>query len=315
MAQICTPEYGYEGYSYMVEGQCDLDNITAGCTTVNGSISMSVNYTGGFYLPNIRNITGNIRWYLSEPLDAVPKTTSMHLPDLEFLGGTLDVSSIPTLQSFVAPQLQTVEWAANIEYAQEVDLRSLVDLEYLTITGNVSSLRLDSLRQVRQDILICNMDECDSKNSPNGVLNVSLPALHDTGHLNAEGRFSSFDTPNLTNLTGFGTAFYNIKLVTSGEAPINISFPELKYIQGEDLQSISVSIPDISNMTAWFSVNAYNQLDINLPFQEAQDILLTGNISSVQFPNLTSVDTFTVNSVASLDLMFGVVVGVVIGLL
>lgn len=42
---------------------------------------------------------------------------------------------------------------------------------------------------------------------------------------------------------------------------------------------LSISIPGISNMTAWFSVNAYDQLDIDLPFQEAQDILLSGNIS------------------------------------
>lgn len=138
MAQICTPEYGYEGYSYMVDGQSDLDKFTTKCTTVNGSIAMSVNYTGGFHLPNIRNITNGIRWYRYGPYDDVPKTTSMDLPDLEFLGGSLELTGMPTFQSFTAPKLETIGWLADIDYAQEVDLRSLVDLEYLIVTGNVS---------------------------------------------------------------------------------------------------------------------------------------------------------------------------------
>jgi hypothetical protein len=117
----------------------------------------------------------------------------------------------------------------------------------------------------------------------------------------------SLATPNLTNLTGFGNGFYNFKLLTAGGPPINVSFPELKYIQGEGLWlegniskyfppcsiskhfkyrnckltniASSISIPKITNMTVWFSVDAYDELDINLPFQEAQDIILTGNIT------------------------------------
>jgi hypothetical protein len=135
MAQICTPE---DGYRYLVGRQSDLDEITAKCTTVNGSITMTVNYTGSFYLPNIRNITNGLWWSLTEFKNETPKTTSIDLPDLEFLGGSLEFNDISTLQSFTAPKLETVEWAANIQCTQEVDLRSLVDLEYLTITGNVS---------------------------------------------------------------------------------------------------------------------------------------------------------------------------------
>lgn len=41
----------------------------------------------------------------------------------------------------------------------------------------------------------------------------------------------------------------------------------------------SISIPDIRNMSVWFTVNAYDQLDIDLPFQEAQTISLSGNIT------------------------------------
>lgn len=139
MAQICTPELGDEGYAYIVNSQSDLDTITANCMTVNGSILMSVDYTGGFSLANIRNITGNLQWYQSSgPSDNTPQTTSMDLPDLEYVGGSLEVSSIPTLTSLIAPKLETVHWSLDIDHAHEVDLRSLVDLEYMRIAGNVS---------------------------------------------------------------------------------------------------------------------------------------------------------------------------------
>jgi hypothetical protein len=45
----------------------------------------------------------------------------------------------------------------------------------------------------------------------------------------------SFATPNLTNITGIGTGFYGIKLITAGGPPINVSFPELTYLQGQGL--------------------------------------------------------------------------------
>lgn len=139
MAQICTPEYGGDQWhAYIVNSQSDLDAIAANCTTVNGTITMSANYTGGFSLSNIRNITEDIRWFQANSSNVPPQITSMELPDLEYLGGSLNMFGIPTLTSLIAPKLATVGWSLDIDYVQEVDLRSLVDLEYLGITGNVS---------------------------------------------------------------------------------------------------------------------------------------------------------------------------------
>ena len=215
MAQICTPEYGNEGYSYIINNQSDLDEIAAKCTTVNGSIAMSYNYTGAFRLPNIRNITRTIKWLrILRLTEDSPKPTSIDLPDLEFLGGSLYMNGLPTLKSVTAPKLKTVGWNADIDYAEEVDFRSLTESEYFSVMGNVSrcvnetsdnwhkcmvdgevdecSLRLDSLRQVRQRVLICNKEKCSREASPHGCLDVSLPALHDVGHLHLEGRFSRY---------------------------------------------------------------------------------------------------------------------------
>ncbi|KAB8264654.1 hypothetical protein BDV32DRAFT_145331 [Aspergillus pseudonomiae] len=305
MAQICTPERGYEGYTYVVYDQSDVDEITAKCTTVNGSIAMAYNYTGGFHLPNIRNVTRSIDWVQSRHFGSFPNTTSVDLPDLEFLGGSLGLNNLPALQSLTAPKLATVGWSTDIGYAREVDLRSLVESEYLQVRGNVSTLRLDSLRHVRQRMLICNRDECDPEKPPHDALDLSLPSLNDVGHLYLKGRFSSLDTPKLANITGAGLDYYGIQVLTAGGPAIDLSFPELKYIRSGSLSLegniASISMPNINKLTVWLTVKAYDGLDIDLPFQEADTIVLSGNISSVQFPNLRSVDTFQVNTITSLD--------------
>ncbi|KAE8311858.1 hypothetical protein BDV41DRAFT_565420 [Aspergillus transmontanensis] len=306
MAQICTPEWGYEGESYIINNQSDLDEIAAKCTTINGSIAMSYNYTGAFHLPNIRNITKGFKWFsiLSVGGD-YPRPTSINLPDLEFLGGSIWFNSLPTLKNFTAPKLKTVGSKAFIDVTQELDLRSLVESEYLAVRGDASSVRLDSLRQVRQQIQICNTDECNPNNSSHGTLDLSLPALHEVGHLLLQGRFSSLDTPKLTNITGYGYGSYSIRLLSAEGPKIDLSFPELKYIHDESLWlegSIgSLSMPSLTNLSVWLYVKTYDQLDINLPFEEAGTMTLGGNISSVQFPNLKSVSQLQVNTAASLD--------------
>ncbi|KAB8220096.1 hypothetical protein BDV33DRAFT_191480 [Aspergillus novoparasiticus] len=306
LAQICTPERGYEGESYIINNQSDLDEIAAKCTTINGSIAMSYNYTGAFHLPNIRNITKGFRWFQIIDLSSdYPKPTSINLPDLEFLGGSIWFNSLPTLKNFTVPKLKTVGSKAFIDVTQELDLRSLVESEYLTVGGDASNVRLDSLQQVRQQIQICNTNECNANNSSRGTLDLSLPALHDVGHLLLQGRFSSLDTPKLTNISGFGPGSYSIQLRSAEGPKIDLSFPELKYIQDGSLWlegSIgSLSMPRLTNLSVWLYIKTYDRLDINLPFEEAGTMTLGGNISSVQFPNLKSVGELQVNTAASLD--------------
>lgn len=100
---------------------------------------MSYNYTGAFHLPNIRNITKGFKWFtiLAVSMDD-PKPTSINLPDLEFLGGSIWFNSLPTLKSFTAPKLKTVGSKAFIDVTQELDLRSLVESEYLSVRGDAS---------------------------------------------------------------------------------------------------------------------------------------------------------------------------------
>ncbi|KAL1855061.1 hypothetical protein Plec18170_004475 [Paecilomyces lecythidis] len=60
-------------------------------------------------------------------------------------------------------------------------------------------------------------------------------------------------------------------------------------------------MPQMKNATGSFSVRSYVPLNISLPFEEADDVALSGNISSVQFPNLKSLSFLSIESDRRLD--------------
>ncbi|KAL2831512.1 hypothetical protein BDW59DRAFT_140251 [Aspergillus cavernicola] len=300
MAQICTPEFGTQGYAYDVSSPSVLDQIVAeGCTTINGSIVITSNFTGPFYLPNVRNITDGLRWrYDTRIGPVVPTPTSIDLPDLEFIGDDLAIYSLPTLANVSMPNLKTAVHGFNMYFVRDVNLRSLETVGYLYILGNLSSLRLDSLRYVSDKLWICNKDECDQEKSPVSAFDFSLPSLETVGTVDLEGSLSSLEVSNLRNVSEFS-------LVSGGGPALNLDFPRLTVVSGAQLDGdiASLSMPGVKNMTGILNVRTYVPLDINLPFQEAEGIILYGNISSVQFPNLTSIpqDLFSVDSTLPVD--------------
>ena len=149
-AQVCTPEplYG-EIYSYEIHNQSALDTLARGCTSINGSVSITYNYTGPVYLPNIRSIDGDLIWYpesldvswgrLSKSAeDAISQKESISVPDLEHLGGDLQFRSLHIFRNISAPKLNAVEGFVSIDYAYDVDLRSLRNADQVHIYGNLS---------------------------------------------------------------------------------------------------------------------------------------------------------------------------------
>lgn len=149
MAQVCTPEslYGYD-HAYKIADQSTLDTIASECTSINGSIYILSNYTGSFYLPNIRNISGDVHWYadtsyLYESVDSTARPvtssgSSVSFPDLEHINGSLDLQAGYNLRNISAPKLSLVGRLVQVDYAHDVDLRSLQHAEYASIFGNLS---------------------------------------------------------------------------------------------------------------------------------------------------------------------------------
>ncbi|RAL14531.1 uncharacterized protein BO97DRAFT_272057 [Aspergillus homomorphus CBS 101889] len=300
--QVCRPPRGQYGYIYYARNQSSLDTIARNCTTVDGSIVIATNFTGSFYLPNVRNITGLIRdeW---EIYSAGPTPTSISLPDLEFMGSDMDLQRMSSLTSVSAPNLKRAGWAISMDYVQDVDLRSLETVRYLTVAGKLSSLRLDSVRNVAGFVNICNKDRCDKRASAAGPLNISLPSLQTVGSIEVDGSLSGLALPNLTTIEGYGE-FVGFRLATADGPAINLTFPRLSDVNGSmSLEGPigSISMPEVRNVTTYFEVDAHDPLVIDLPLQEASEIYLHGAISSVKFPHLKSVSNFTVESSLSLD--------------
>ncbi|KAL4744264.1 hypothetical protein BDW72DRAFT_209140 [Aspergillus terricola var. indicus] len=268
MTQVCTPEtlYGYD-YAYYIANQSTLDNIASECTSINGSIRISNNYTGSFYLPNIRNISGDIQWYADSSnfyeyehsigrYDTSP-VNSVSFPDLEHIDGSLDLQYLYDLRNISAPKLSMVGHSVNVDYAYNVDLRSLQHAKYAYICGNLSSLRLDSLQSVNQTLKICNKDDCSSSLSPVTSLELFLLSLKSATYIELEGRISTW----LTSVVGLESSTWGstdgFQLTTEGGPPLNVAFPRLDTVYGA-LKVIgniaSLSMPEMidTNMTLIF---------------------------------------------------------------
>lgn len=145
---MCTPEplYG-DIYSYEIGDQAALATLRE-CTSINGSVSIKHNYTGSVYLPNVRSIAGDLWWYPGRldaegnelPLteDDMSQKGSFSVPDLEHLGGRLDVQFPHYFRNISVPKLSTVDEFVSIDYAYDVDLRALRKAKQVHIYGNLS---------------------------------------------------------------------------------------------------------------------------------------------------------------------------------
>ncbi|OJD14225.1 hypothetical protein AJ78_05411 [Emergomyces pasteurianus Ep9510] len=248
------------------------------------------NYTGSFSLPNIRNISGNIEWEYDLDYEK-PKLSSLNLPDLEYIGSSIQLNGLPTLSILSMPKLKRLEGDMDIDYVQEADFRSLETADSVNFKGNISKLRLDSLREVHEKLQICNMDVCDPDIPPISPLDISLPLLQSVGSVKFKGRISSLEVPRFTTITGNrDDYYYGLEFSTGGGPATNVTFPRLSSLKGPlhlsgDISSLSM--PNLRNMSlSSFLLSTSSPLAVNLPFDDAGDLLLRGDISSVQFPNL-----------------------------
>ncbi|KAL4765034.1 uncharacterized protein BDW70DRAFT_147337 [Aspergillus foveolatus] len=277
MAQVCTPEslYGYD-YIYYIANQSTLDTIASECTSINGSIHISSDYTGSFYLPNIRNISGDIYWsadaayvYATVDSTARPVTSSgnsVSFPDLEHIDGSLNLESYFYTKNISAPKLSLVGRSVQVDYAYDVDLRSLQHAEDASFFGDLSSLRLDSLQSVHQTLRICNMDGCSGSLSPVTSLELYLLSLESATYIELEGRISTLAVPELTSVVGLETSpaydsSKGFQLTTAGGPPLNLAFPRLDTVYGlfQVFGNIaSLSMPEMIDTNMTLEVNAVN---------------------------------------------------------
>ncbi|KAI9367648.1 hypothetical protein BJX61DRAFT_527409 [Aspergillus egyptiacus] len=306
MAQVCDlSEVG--SWALTVSSQFELDEMAESCTVINGSLMIGANYTGSFYLPNLRIITGELSWFTNrqDPLNPrEPSPTTIDLPDLEHVGNEVAFRTLSSLTKFSAPRLQTVGFSVGLGHAAEVDLRALQEVEYFSYSGNISSLRLDSLREVRRELSICNKEPCERNVVPDKALDLSLPSLEMAGEIDIDGRYSSLSMPQLRNLTGGEYLQGHFSIDTSGEEVLHLSFPKLSHMT----PSMGVrgpigifSMPSMKKLATSLHLDTSEDLNITLPFEEASSVTLAGNLTGVQFPNLKSWGSLQVYSSLPMD--------------
>ncbi|BCS25430.1 uncharacterized protein APUU_50141S [Aspergillus puulaauensis] len=298
-AQVCTPEPRYgEIYSYEIDNQSALDSLASECTSINGSVVIAYNYTGSVYLPNIRSIDGDLAWY-PDSLDQGSKTEDVKIfdlvsvPDLERLGGRLDVQSSFYFRNISVPKLSAVNGFVSIHHAHDVDLRSLRKAEQVYIRGNLSSLRLESLEEVPKDLNICTRDGCNGTGPSPSSIGLLLLSLKSAGSIDLMGTISNLALPKLTsvgpNLFSLDSDPASFELTTEGGRPLNVSFPELDTVDGAmQLGGTigSLSMPKIIDTNMTLTVETSSPLAIDLPLHRIRELEFRGNISSVNLPNL-----------------------------
>ncbi|OJJ08849.1 hypothetical protein ASPVEDRAFT_57821 [Aspergillus versicolor CBS 583.65] len=261
------PEPLYDDiYSYRIYNQSALDTLASECTSINASVAIEYNYTGSFYLPNIQSITGDLSLYP----DAISHNESISLPDLETIGGRLQLSFPHYFRTISAPKLSAVEgYYVSIQYARDVDLRALRSAKEVNINGNLSSIRLESLEEVRD------LDIYPESASPSPI-DIFLLSLKSAASIVLRGKIASISLPKLTSL---GPNRFSIdpdpasfELTTEGGPPLNVSFPELDTVH--DAMKLegsigSLSMPKIidTNMTLTLVLAHYLTVvfSVNLP--------------------------------------------------
>lgn len=124
--------------------QEDLNNRSAGCTTIIGDVWIASNYTGTLVLHNVTNITGSIETVTSSSNSQVApqfNLTSIEMPDLVVVSGIFIASSQP-LELLSFPKLTSSDNSLQFYTGYtptNISFPALVNITDLSIIGNTSA--------------------------------------------------------------------------------------------------------------------------------------------------------------------------------
>ncbi|KAL4965072.1 uncharacterized protein BDV14DRAFT_200335 [Aspergillus stella-maris] len=146
------------------------------------------------------------------------------------------------------------------------------------------------------------VDPDDRENKPEPTLtSFDMPDLEETGLT-----LGLLDVPSLAEITGGGAGDRDFEFSTSGGPVANLTFPKLSKLFGfveldGDIGSLSIPNPRDAHETM-FSLSSSARIDVNLPVDSMDRVELTGDISSVNFPNFQHLDKYiTIDSTLPLD--------------
>ncbi|RHZ44434.1 uncharacterized protein CDV56_102305 [Aspergillus thermomutatus] len=282
---------------------------THNCTTINGDITLSESFNGSFSLPNVTSINGIIT---SITPGEMFELTSIELPDVLYLGGIyLNLLSVPGIVNVSVPKA-TATGSINltIPLTGAVDFRSLEQATSISLAGNYSSVRFDSLEQVNGSLSMRGVDTVAKNYLDNEAYNqlpLYFPALRSATFIQFSGVIKNFSMPVLetanfqsSNYSGpSGLSIYNYG------APLDMDLPNLHSVGDVlDLQgAISrLSMDSLQSTQANITVDSSSLLAVNFTsLYSADTIQLNGDITSAAFPSLTQVTLVTINTTNPID--------------
>ncbi|KAL2808436.1 hypothetical protein BJX63DRAFT_409246 [Aspergillus granulosus] len=243
----------------------------------------------------------------------LPVLDSIQFPDLESLGG-LDVYQVNDLQNFTFPKLRQVDGKidiTSIETDSNVDFGLLEHAGALRLHGQFKDIKISSLQTVDNDLVIESCEGCKAKDShmqvPDNVPVIDLSSLVSVGYIKIAGVISGVSMPDLASIgppaspgnanlsTDSGARFYFNE--TSDSFDFNLT-----HLEEVDKQFVIYGNIDSLHMEALRTINASiyidagRALDIDLPLESASSITLTGRITSVHLPNVSSDTPITLDS-------------------
>ncbi|RHZ53050.1 hypothetical protein CDV55_103402 [Aspergillus turcosus] len=274
------------------------------CTTINGDITLLGSFNGSFSLPNVTSISGIIT---STTPTETWELTSIELPDALYLGG-ININ-LPSGQGIIDVSAPKATAAGSINLAvpltRAVDFRSLKQATSISLAGNYSSVRFDSLEQVNGNFSMRGSDPIATNaldNEAYGQLPLSFPALKSATFIQFSGMITEFSMPVLEMANIQSNKYFSpsgLSIHNYG-APLDLDLPKLHSVGDVlNLQGAisSLSLDSLQSTQANITVDSSSFLDVNFTsLYSAGTIQLNGNITSAEFPSLTGVTRVTINT-------------------
>ncbi|KAL4941955.1 hypothetical protein BDV06DRAFT_222652 [Aspergillus oleicola] len=299
--------------NYTLDGAWYSDSDFTYCTTIDGNIDLGESWWKELSLPNAVNITGTITIRdLGPPGRCCHSwTEGISAPVLEHLGGL--VIDNTTSGSVTMPELKTVG-AISIVLPDcswsDLEFPKLVEAGSIEIGRSFSSLRLDSLQNVADSLIINYLagNNEDTGCSYPDSLPMNLPALESAGSLRLEGLLANISLPQLTSVGPPASpgsesgAESGLRLGLDNSTDVHL--PKLEVVDGHIHiagKIKSLSLPVLLNTTAPITIDPSENLVFDMPLVNASTIDLRGYIEAANFTNLQHYASISVTSKADFD--------------
>ncbi|KAL3440342.1 hypothetical protein BJX65DRAFT_35063 [Aspergillus insuetus] len=287
--------------NYTVRTQNEVNTLARNCTEIVGELGL-VDWSGSLTLPNITRV-GTITLYSGN-------VSSVDLPELEYLGGNLILTDLPTLSRVSLPKLEYIKglYLDLVGDAPELQIPRLANASSVHLRGNFSTQSFDSLQNIEKLFDICNGLSCGfySHMDASTSMSLSFPVLERVGSFKVGGNVTILSTPEVAAITCGNEEcdWAALHLRLYGSSPIAVNFPKLSAMEGNfyirgDIDSIS--LPALRDYTHEFIAVPYEPLNITLPVETGDKFLFSGNVSDINLPNLKSFSRIHVNSDLKID--------------